>query len=130
MPFVSSVRGSFGATSENRGVSNASILSEIVRQNPNASILPTGGTINVAGGYRIHTFNTVGSNALTFQSGGLPTNAEVYMWGGGGGSGGSGVVILSIPTSSYSGTTTGSPTVTTSGSNTILKYTSSGTYTG
>jgi hypothetical protein len=37
---------------------------------------------------------------------------------------------LSIPTASYTGTTTGSPTVTTNGSNTILKYTSSGTYTG
>ena len=47
-----------------------------------------------------------------------------------GGSGGSGIVILSIPTSSYSGTTTGSPTVTTSGANTILSYSSSGTYTG
>ena len=46
------------------------------------------------------------------------------------GNGGSGVVILSIPTVSYSGTTTGSPTVTTSGSNTILTYTASGTYTG
>jgi hypothetical protein len=34
-----------------------------------------------------------------------------------------------MPTSSYSGTTTGSPTVTTSGSDTILKYTGSGTYT-
>jgi hypothetical protein len=29
----------------------------------------------------------------------------------------------------YSGTTTGSPTITTSGSNTILKFTSSGSYT-
>jgi hypothetical protein len=37
---------------------------------------------------------------------------------------------LSIPTVSYSGTTTGSPTVTTSGSNTILTYNASGTYTG
>jgi len=46
-----------------------------------------------------------------------------------GGAGGSGVVILSIPTSKYSGTTTGSLTVTTSGSNTILKYTTNGTYT-
>jgi hypothetical protein len=36
---------------------------------------------------------------------------------------------LSIPTANYSGTTTGSPTVTTSGSNTILTFTSSGTYT-
>jgi hypothetical protein len=48
---------------------------------------------------------------------------------GGGGVGGSGVVILSVPTSSYPGTTTGSPTVTTSGANTIIKYTGSGTYT-
>jgi hypothetical protein len=35
-----------------------------------------------------------------------------------------------VPTVGYSGITTGSPTVTTSGSNTILTYTSSGTYTG
>ena len=55
--------------------------------------------------------------------------------GGGGaggtssGNGGSGVIILSVPTSGYSGTTTGSPTITTSGSNTIIKFTSSGTYT-
>jgi hypothetical protein len=46
-----------------------------------------------------------------------------------GGNGGSGVVILSIPTADYSGTTTGSPTITTSGSNTIIKFTQSGSYT-
>jgi hypothetical protein len=45
-----------------------------------------------------------------------------------GGAGGSGVVILSVPTASYSGITTGSPTVTTSGSNTILQFNSSGSY--
>lgn len=45
-----------------------------------------------------------------------------------GGAGGSGVVILSVPTARYTGATTGSPTVTTSGNNTILKYTTSGTY--
>jgi hypothetical protein len=39
------------------------------------------------------------------------------------------VVILSVPTNRYSGITTGSPTVTVSGTNTILKFTSSGTYT-
>jgi len=51
--------------------------------------------------------------------------------GGGytGGQGGSGVVILRMPTANYSGTTTGSPTVTTDGSDTILIYTGSGTYT-
>jgi hypothetical protein len=49
--------------------------------------------------------------------------------GGIGGSGGSGVVILSIPTANYTGAVTGSPTITTSGSNTIVKFTSSGSYT-
>lgn len=53
--------------------------------------------------------------------------------GGGGGNytsnGGSGIFILSVPTSSYSGVTTGSPTVTTSGSNTIMTFNSSGSYT-
>jgi len=39
----------------------------------------------------------------------------------------SGSVTLDAP--AVSGTTTGSPTVTTSGPNTILKYTASGTYT-
>jgi hypothetical protein len=47
-----------------------------------------------------------------------------------GGAGGSGVIILSIPTANYTGTTTGSPTVTTSGANTILQFNGSGSYTG
>ena len=47
-----------------------------------------------------------------------------------GGNGGTGVVILSIPTLKYSGTTTGSPTVGTDGSNTVLTYNGSGSYTG
>jgi fibronectin-binding autotransporter adhesin len=45
-----------------------------------------------------------------------------------GGNGGSGVIIISIPTVYYTGTVTGSPTVTTSGSNTIIRYTATGTY--
>ena len=45
------------------------------------------------------------------------------------GAGGKGVVILSLPTANYSSTTTGSPTVTTSGSNTILQFNGSGSYT-
>lgn len=52
--------------------------------------------------------------------------------GGGGGngqSGGSGVFIFSIPTATYTGVYTNA-TVSTSGSNTILKFTSSGTYNG
>jgi hypothetical protein len=34
-----------------------------------------------------------------------------------------------VPTANYSGITTGSPTVTTNGSNTILQFNSSGSYT-
>jgi hypothetical protein len=45
------------------------------------------------------------------------------------GNGGSGVVILRLPTAKYTGTTTGSPTVTTDGTDTVIKFTSSGSYT-
>jgi hypothetical protein len=48
---------------------------------------------------------------------------------GGSGNGGSGVIILSIPTARYTGVTTGLPLVSTVGSNTILQYNNSGTYT-
>jgi hypothetical protein len=57
--------------------------------------------------------------------------------GGGGGqgtatagyAGGSGVVIISVLTANYTGTTTGTPTITISGSNTVIKFTASGSYT-
>jgi hypothetical protein len=38
------------------------------------------------------------------------------------------VVIISISTAAYSGITSGSPTVTASGLNTILTFTASGSY--
>ena len=47
-----------------------------------------------------------------------------------GGAGGSGVVILRIPTADYSGTITGSPTVTDDGSYKVVKFTGDGSYTG
>ena len=43
--------------------------------------------------------------------------------------GADGIVILRLATADYTGTTTGSPTVTTDGSDTILSYTGSGSYT-
>ena len=73
-----------------------------------------------------------------------PTNGTTNTGSGGGGagssnssssglragsSGGSGVVILRMLTSKYSGTSTGSPTVSTSGSDTILIFNGSGSYT-
>ena len=77
----------------------------------------------------------VGGIGGTYSGGGAGAGVANTGSGGGGegyngnsGAGGKGVVILSLPTVHYSGTTTGSPTVSTSGPNTILKYTSSGSY--
>lgn len=72
---------------------------------------------------------TAAAVAGTVNTGG-GGGAGTYSTGGAAGAaGGSGVVILSVPTANYSGITTGSPTVTTSGSNTILTFNASGTYT-
>ena len=65
------------------------------------------------------TVNTGGGGGATIGTG----NA--------GNAGGSGVVILSMPDASYSGTTTGSPTVATGvAGKTVLTFTASGSYTG
>ena len=65
---------------------------------------------------------------------GNPGTAGTVNLGGGAGAtaanGGKGVVILSMPDASYSGTTTGSPTVATGvGGKTILTFNGSGSYT-
>ena len=83
----------------------------------------TGGSGGGGNGGNSSTTAGAGS-ANTGGGGGGASNFDSLV-----GAGGSGVVILSIPTSWYSGTTTGSPTVTTSGSNTIITFTSSGSYT-
>jgi len=81
-----------------------------------------------------------GANGGTGTNGNNGTNGLGGGGGGGaqlgaavGGTGGSGVVILRMLTSDYSGTTTGNPTVTTTGSGaseeTIVKWTASGSYT-
>ena len=65
------------------------------------------------------------------------TSGTANTGGGGGGdysnqpghAGGSGVVILRMATSDYSGTTSGSPSVSTSGSDTILIFNGDGSYT-
>jgi hypothetical protein len=70
---------------------------------------------------------TAGGNGGTNTGGGGGGGSPST--GTNGGAGGSGVVILSMPTANYTGTTTGSPTISTSGSQTIVTFTSSGTYT-
>jgi hypothetical protein len=95
----------------------------------------TGSSVTYAGGGAGYAYS--GGSAV-FASGGAggggsTTVSGTANTGGGGGAdgggGGSGIVIISVPTANYSGTTTGSPTVTTSGGNTIMKFTSSGSYT-
>ena len=77
----------------------------------------------------------LGGGGAGSKSGASPAAGTANTGGGGGGggaaasAGGSGVVILSVPTANYTGTTTGSPTIVTSGSNTIIKFTASGSYT-
>jgi hypothetical protein len=85
----------------------------------------TGGTGGGGDGSGVGAINATNGTANTGGGGGggavfNPSN---------GGNGGKGVVILSVPTASYSGTSTGSPTITTSGANTILKFTGTGSYT-
>jgi hypothetical protein len=77
-----------------------------------------------------------GQGGLSNGTAGVAGTANTGSGGGGGGltpatsgTGGKGVVILSLLTSKYSATSTGSPTVTTSGSNTILQFNGSGSYT-
>ena len=102
----------------------------------------TGTTVYYAGGGGGGSFNEGGLGGNGGGGTSTGNSATAYgtdgTGGGGGGSknngnnagvGGKGVVILSIPTASYSGIYTGSPTITTSGSNTILKFTGNGTYT-
>ena len=95
-----------------------------------------GGTGNVggSGGGTAGSLGGGGSGGRDFTA---PGNGTDGLGGGGGGgghnttrsTGGSGVVILRVATANYSGTTTGSPTVTTDGTDTIIKFTGNGTYT-
>jgi hypothetical protein len=86
----------------------------------------TGGTGGGGNGNYLDLPNGTGSAGTANTGGGGGGGGD----DGTGGAGGSGVVILRLPTASYSGTTTGSPTVSTSGSDTIIVFNSSGSITG
>jgi hypothetical protein len=77
---------------------------------------------NGGGGAGAAGHNGIAGTSNTGGGGGGTNNATS-------GAGGSGVVILRLPTADYSSTTTGSPTVTTDGTDTIIKFTASGSYT-
>ena len=97
-----------------------------------------------AGGYR-NSYSTEPSGgggsseaSLTFNPGTVYTvtvgapGASVGSGNGSSGAGGKGVVILRMPDANYSGTTTGSPTVTQNvgGTDTVIIFNDSGSYTG
>ena len=82
----------------------------------------TGGGGN--GGRHLDSYSGTAGTANTGGGGGGAIGASTA-----GNADGSGVVILRIPAASYSGTTTGSPTVTDDGSFKVVKFTGSGSYT-
>lgn len=104
-----------------------------------------GGSTYTGGGGNAQSNGGLGGGGKGGGGNTLPSTVGLVNTGGGGGAGGygsgpdglsqagatggSGVVILSVPTASYSATTTGSPTITTSGANTIIKFTGIGSYT-
>jgi hypothetical protein len=89
----------------------------------------SGGTGGSGGGGNGALEQNVAATDGTANLGGGGGGGHAYIGDDRGGEGGKGVVILSIPTTQYSGTTTGSPTVTTSGLNTIMQFNGSGSYT-
>lgn len=128
------VNGIAGGASGNGGAGTASSIT-------GSSVTYAGGG---GGGSDDNTQGTGGTGGGGNGARGTPatdgTSGTANTGGGGGGgqaqggtrigkAGGKGVVIISVATIHYSGTSSGSPTVTTSGSNTILTFTGSGTYT-
>jgi len=86
-----------------------------------------GGSAGSGGASAGGTGSSNGSNATANTGSGAGGGGQ--SGGAIGGAGGSGIVILRIPTASYSGTTTGSPTVADDGSFKVLTYTGNGSYT-
>lgn len=72
MPFISSIRSAYGPISKFAGI--ISIKNNI-----------TGGIISNAGGYRIHTFNDVGTNYFDMSMLASAINVEYLIIAGGGG---------------------------------------------
>ena len=101
-------------------------------QDGGATVQGTGGGAgaNGASGGTGLDSSITGASVNRAQGGTAPTTANTGNGGNkDGGNGQSGVVILRVPTANYTGTVSGSPTVTTSGSDTIMTFTGSGTYT-
>jgi hypothetical protein len=113
----------------NGGAGGAGALTTITGSNLN---LAGGGGGGAGFGGTPGSGGVGGGGAGGSNSNGSAGAANTGGGGGGGnqgGNGGSGVIYISVPTVNYSGTTTGSPTISTSGANTVMKFTVSGSYT-
>jgi len=124
--------GDFGTSSSSIGPGGDGLAVSITGSSVNYG---GGGGAGGNGAYSVGGAGGGGRGGVRFQNNQAAGSANTGGGGGGAGdsaeigaNGGSGVVILRLATANYSGTTTGSPTVTTDGSDTILKYTGSGTY--
>ena len=136
-------------TSSNGGNGGAGLASSITGSSVSRGGGGGGGSIDYSTTTTAGTGGTGGGgNGGKSDSGGgsvvNPTAGSVNTGGGAGGptgngggygnspgtTGGKGVVILLMPTANYSGTTTGSPTVTTDGSDTVIVFNDSGSITG
>jgi hypothetical protein len=122
---VDATTGASEATNGGDGLASSITGSSVTRAGGGAGVrddtVKSGGA---GGGGDSSISGTAGSGTTNTGSGGGACSS------GTSGAGGSGVVILRFPTANYSGTTTGSPTVSTDGTDTILTFTASGSYTG
>jgi hypothetical protein len=92
-----------------------------------------GYNINYGGAANVTSDITGSSVVYAGPNGGMAGNSPTYQLANKVSIGGSyyatgGVVILAMPTASYTGNVTGSPIVTTTGTKTVLTYTQNGTY--
>jgi hypothetical protein len=122
---ASSITGSSVTRAGGGGGANGNRLSASTTRSPGG----TGGGGEGGTGTSGSVNGTAGSTNTGGGGGGGGSTAAPQTFGTGA-SGGSGVVILSMPDASYSGTTTGSPTVATGVSGkTVLTFNGSGSYT-
>ena len=88
---------------------------------PGLAVSITGGSVTYAVGGDSNQYPSTSRNASPAAGSGSGASGV--------GTGGSGVVIIRIAATDYTGTTTGSPTVTDDGDYKVIKFTGTGTYT-
>lgn len=113
------------------GIGAVTTLITTTQATANAIGAVVGSSVYFAGG---GSGNGTGGSAAASSGGTAAGQGGAANTGAGGGGdggigGGSGCVLLSVPTVYYSGTTTGSPTVITNGTNTVIIFKASGSYT-